>query len=98
MPAARGLFHRVATDERTADHRVRSRGRRRSVQRQYLAALKVDIERLRSIDTAALVAATRANDPSLAGRFAVLRSVLDQVTLPRHPFYPDAPPAGEYPR
>jgi para-nitrobenzyl esterase len=44
-----------------------------------------------------LVAATRANDPSLAGRSLYFGPVLDQVTLPRHPFYPDAPPAANIP-
>jgi len=96
MPAARGLFHRVAT---MSGQQITASGPRGASQRAeaYLAALKVDPERLRSIDTAALVAATRANDPSLAGRSLYFGPVLDQVTLPRHPFYPDAPPAANIP-
>jgi para-nitrobenzyl esterase len=96
MPAARGLFHRVAT---MSGQQITASGPRGATQRAeaYLAALKVDVQRLRSIDTAALVAATRANDPSLVGRSLYFGPVLDQVTLPRHPFYPDAPPAANIP-
>src|SRR6185312_5975516 len=96
MPAARGLFHRVAT---MSGQQITASGPRGASQRAeaYLAALKVDVENLRSIDTAALVAATRANDPSLVGRSLYFGPVLDQVTLPRHPFYPDAPPAANIP-
>jgi para-nitrobenzyl esterase len=96
MPAARGLFHRVAT---MSGQQITASGPRGATQRAaaYLTALKVDVERLRSVDTAALVAATRANDPSLVGRSLYFGPVLDQVTLPRHPFYPDAPPAANIP-
>src|SRR5262249_5790237 len=95
-PAARGLFHRVAT---MSGQQITASGPRGATQRAeaYLAALKVDAEQLRSVDTAALVAATRANDPSLVGRSLYFGPVLDQVTLPRHPFYPDAPPAANIP-
>jgi para-nitrobenzyl esterase len=96
MPAARGLFHRVAT---MSGQQITASGPRGATQRAeaYLAAAKLDVEHLRSIDTAALVAATRANDPTLAGRSLYFGPVLDQVTLPRHPFYPDAPPAANIP-
>jgi para-nitrobenzyl esterase len=96
MPAARGLFHRVAT---MSGQQITASGPRSATQRAeaYLAALKVNVERLRSVDTAALVAATRANDPSLVGRSLYFGPVLDQVALPRHPFYPDAPPAANIP-
>jgi len=96
MPAARGLFHRVAT---MSGQQITASGPRGATQRAeaYLAALKVDVARLRSIDATELVAATRANDPSLVGRSLYFGPVLDQVTLPRHPFYPDAPPAANIP-
>jgi para-nitrobenzyl esterase len=96
MPAARGLFHRVAT---MSGQQITVSGPRGATQRAAacLAALKVDVQRLHSVDAAALVAATRANDPSLAGRSLYFGPVLDQVTLPRHPFYPDAPPAANIP-
>jgi para-nitrobenzyl esterase len=99
MPAARGLFHRVAT---MSGQQITASGPRGSTQRAaaYLAALEVeaaDLARLRSIGAAALVDATRASDPSLIGRSLYFGPVLDQVVLPRHPFYPDAPPAADLP-
>jgi para-nitrobenzyl esterase len=96
MPTARGLFHRVAT---MSGQQITASGPRGATQRAeaYLAALKADVTRLRSLDATALVAATRAGDPSLAGRSLYFGPVLDQVVLPRHPFYPDAPPAAEIP-
>ena len=99
MPAARGLFHRAAT---MSGQQITASGPRGATQRAeaYLAALKIevaDVARLRSIDSAALVAATRANDPSLIGRSLYFGPVLDQAVLPRHPFYPDAPPAANVP-
>ena len=99
MPAARGLFHRAAT---MSGQQITASGPRGATQRAeaYLAALKIkgaDVARLQSIDAAALVAATRANDPSLIGRSLYFGPVLDQAVLPRHPFYPDAPPAENVP-
>ena len=99
MPAARGLFHRAAT---MSGQQITASGPRGATQRAeaYLAALKIkgaDVARLQSIDAAALVAATRANDPSLIGRSLYFGPVLDQAVLPRHPFYPDAPPAANVP-
>lgn len=96
MPAAHGLFHRAAT---MSGQQITASGPRGATQRAqaYLAALRVkgaDVARLSSIDAVALVEATRANDPSLAGRAVYFGPVLDQVALPRHPFYPDAPPLG----
>ena len=96
MPAARGLFQRAAT---MSGQQITASGPRGATQRAEacLAALKVDVAHLRSVDAAALVGATRANDPSLVGRSLYFGPVLDQVTLPRHPFYPDAPPAANIP-
>ena len=96
MPAAQGLFQRAAT---MSGQQLTASGPRGATQRAaaYLAALQIepsDIARLRSIDAAALVAASRANDPSLVGRAVYFGPVLDQAVLLRHPFYPDAPPLG----
>jgi para-nitrobenzyl esterase len=94
MPTARDLFHRAAT---MSGQQITASGPRGATQRAstYLEALGVapaDWSKVRSIDVTALVEATRANDPSLAGRSLYFGPVLDQVSLPRHPFYPDAPP------
>jgi para-nitrobenzyl esterase len=96
MPAARGRFHRAAT---LSGQQITASGPRVATQRAKacLAALKVDVAQLRSADAAAVIDATRADDPSLAGRSLYFGPVLDQVTLPRHPFFPDAPPAANIP-
>jgi para-nitrobenzyl esterase len=44
------------------------------------------------VDASALVAATGAADATMMGRSLYFGPVLDQSALPRHPFYPDAPP------
>lgn len=94
MPAAHGLFHRAAT---MSGQQITASGPRGATQRAsaYLEALHIapaDWSKLRSVDSAALVEATRAKDPSLAGRSVYFGPVLDHVCLLRHPFYPDAPP------
>jgi para-nitrobenzyl esterase len=94
MPAAKDLFHRVAT---MSGQQVTAAGPRSSTLRAQalLDALKItpaDLARLNAVEFAAIVAAARAADPTLAGRSLYFGPVLDQVALPRHPFYPDAPP------
>jgi para-nitrobenzyl esterase len=95
MPAARGLFHRAwtmsgqqvtAAGPRAADGRARI----------FLGAVGVkpgDIEALLRLPPAALVEGLRARDPSRQEDTALyLGPVLDGDALPRHPFWPDAPP------
>jgi para-nitrobenzyl esterase len=94
MPAARGLFHRAAT---MSGQQITAAGPRSSTLRasSYLETLKIPAADLARIDTIAvddLVAATRAPDATMSGRSLYFGPVLDQVSLPRHPFYPDAPP------
>jgi para-nitrobenzyl esterase len=94
MPAAHGLFHRAAT---MSGQQVTAAGPRSSTlrARAVLDALKVtasEVTRAGAVDVANLVQAMRAPDPTLAGRSLYFGPVLDQVSLPRHPFYPDAPP------
>lgn len=93
MPAAKGMFHRAAT---MSGQQVTAQGPRGATQRAQavLDALKIapsDIARLDEVSTEDLVAAARASDPSMVGRNVYFGPVLDQVSLPRHPFYPDAP-------
>ena len=92
MPAARGLFHRAAT---MSGQQVTAAGPRSSTLRakSFLDTAKVgtDLERLKSLDTAQLVEASKAPDATMLGRSVYWGPVLDMVSLPRHPFYPDAP-------
>jgi len=94
MPSARGLFHRAAT---MSGQQITAAGPRGATARAraVLETLKIapaDIAKLNEVATADLVAATRANDPSMVGRNVYFGPVLDQSALSRHPFYPDAPP------
>lgn len=85
MPAARGLFHRVATSSGetvTASKPETATGRAR----QVLAALNITPERINEIRTVPmdqLIAAGRAS--------GYWGPVVDGTSLPRHPFHPDAP-------
>ncbi|HEY5810067.1 MAG TPA: carboxylesterase family protein, partial [Povalibacter sp.] len=94
MPAARGLFHRAAT---MSGQQVTAAGPRSSTlrARAYLDALKIaptELAKLNSVPVADLVAATRAPDATMVGRSLYFGPVIDQHSLPRHPFYPDAAP------
>jgi para-nitrobenzyl esterase len=93
MPAAQGLFHRAAT---MSGQQITASGPRGATERakSALETLKIapgDIEKLNAVSTEDLVAASRAKDPSLVGRNVYWGPVLDEVSLLRHPFYPDAP-------
>ncbi|WP_349261259.1 carboxylesterase/lipase family protein [Povalibacter sp.] len=94
MPAARGLFHRAAT---MSGQQVTASGPHSATlrARAYLDALKIpsgDLEQIHRVSAEELVAAIKAPDATLVGRSLYFGPVLDQVSLPRHPFYPDAPP------
>ncbi len=95
MPAARGLFHRAWT---MSGQQVTAAGPRAATQRaqRYLEALGVadgDLDRLRTLPMQALLDAQRTRDPSRVEDTALyFGPVVDTVTLPRHPFWPDAPP------
>jgi len=93
MPAARGLFHRAAT---MSGQQITASGPRSATlrARAYLDALKIapaDVLRINSADVPSLVAALRAPDATMVGRSLYFGPVLDEGSLPRHPFYPDAP-------
>jgi len=94
MPAARGLFHRAAT---MSGQQITASGPRSATMRarNYLDALKIqgnDLARIQSVSVDDLVAATKAPDATIVGRSLYFGPVLDEVALPRHAFYPDAPP------
>lgn len=95
MPAARGLFHRAWT---MSGQQVTAAGPRAATQRAelYLDALGVapaDLGRLRTLPMQALLDAQTVRDPSRVESSALyFGPVVDTVNLPRHPFWPDAPP------
>jgi para-nitrobenzyl esterase len=93
MPAAKGLFHRAATmsgQQVTASGPLNATLRTRAV----LDALKLLPERaaeIRNVPAAALLEAINARDPVLPFGGVSFAPVLDERSLTRHPFYPDAP-------
>jgi para-nitrobenzyl esterase len=95
MPEARGLFHRAWT---MSGQQVTAAGPRAATQRAQLLldALGLapgDVGRLRTLPAERLVEATRLRDPSRAEDTRLyFGPVLDARALPRHPFWPDAPP------
>ncbi len=92
-PAAAGLFQRAATmsgQQVTASGPLNATLRARAV----LDALKLPPERaaeLRTIPLERLLEAINARDPVLPFGGISFAPVLDERTLKRHPFYPDAP-------
>lgn len=95
MPAARGLFHRAWT---MSGQQVTAAGPRAATQRAelYLDALSLPparLERILDLPLQALLDALRVRDPSRVESSSLyFGPVVDTVTLPRHPFWPDAPP------
>ena len=93
MPAARGLFHRVATmsgQQVTASGPLNATRRTRA----YLATLGVterDLTPLLTMPHARLIDALGTIDPILGGG-VYFGPVLDMRWLTRHPFWPDAAP------
>ena len=98
MPDADGLFHAVATmsgQQVTASGPLNAERRTRA----WLEALGVapgDVAALRTQPWRRLIDAARAPDPVLGYGALYFGPVLDGVVLPRHPFYPDAPPRSAH--
>ena len=93
MPAARGLFHRAVT---MSGQQVTASGPGNAHRRTlaWLDALKLKPEQaqmLRTLPADRLVEAQSALDPVLGFGGLYFGPVLDERTLTRHPFYPDAP-------
>ena len=94
MPEADGLFHKAMT---MSGQQVTAAGPRAAAQRSalFLAELGLessDIDALLAMPMARLLEATRVRDPSRAEDTSLyFGPVLDARSLPRHPFYPDAP-------
>lgn len=93
MPRAKGLFHRAATmsgQQVTASGPLHAQARTDA----FLASLnlgKSDVSKLLDLPTEKLVAALKATDPIIGSGGVYMGPVLDERTLARHPFYPDAP-------
>ena len=93
MPAANGLFHRAATmsgQQLTASGPLHANQRAEA----YLAALgisKSNLGDLQTVSTDKLVDALKTTDPIIGSGGLYFGPVLDQRSLTRHPFYPDAP-------
>ena len=91
MPAARGLFHRAATmsgQQVTASGPLNAERRART----FLEALKATPDQLADLPVEALIDAAGARDPILPTGALYFGPVLDDRSLTRHPFWPDAPP------
>jgi para-nitrobenzyl esterase len=93
MPAAAGLFHRAATmsgQQVTASGPLNATLRTRAV----LDALKLPPERaaeIRNLPAERLIEVLSTRDPVLPFGGISFAPVLDERSLRRHPFYPDAP-------
>lgn len=97
-PAARGLFHAVATlsgQQVTASGPINAERRARA----WLDALDLAPERAAEAATLPverLLAAARIQDPVLGYGGLYFGPVLDDHVLHRHPFYPDVPPQSAH--
>lgn len=95
VPAATGLFHRAATmsgQQLTASGPLHAAGRTRALL-DKLAVPPARTAELASVPTGELQRAHAATvDPYIGRGTCYMGPVLDERTLTRHPFYPDAPP------
>lgn len=94
MPAARGLFHRAWT---MSGQQVTAAGPRAAAQRALLlmdaAGAGTDVARLAASSPERIIAALAVRDPSRVEDTSLyFGPVMDSRSLPRHPFWPDAPP------
>lgn len=93
MPDAAGLYHRAATMSGSQVTAIGPLAATRKT-RAFMAALKLDptqIEPMLTMPMARLVEALETPDPDVPSGRIIWGPVLDEVTLPRHPYYPDAP-------
>lgn len=93
MPAAAGLFHKAITmsgQQVTASGPLNAERRTRA----FLAELGEGADPV-TVPVDQLIAALAATDPILGGG-VYMGPVLDMRHLPRHPFWPDAPPQSAH--
>ncbi|KAA9129769.1 carboxylesterase/lipase family protein [Marinihelvus fidelis] len=98
MPAAKGLFHRAWT---MSGQQVTGAGSRAATQRAGLffeaaGAAPGDVDALLAMSTDQLLEAATVKDFSrVEDRSIHFCPVMDGDALPRHPFWPDAPPQSK---
>ena len=98
MPAAQGLFHRAATmsgQQVTASGPLHATERARA----FLATLRLSEEGvagLKALPAPRLLEALDTVDPIIGEGSLYFGPVLDERSLSRHPFYPDAPPLSAH--
>jgi len=96
MPSASGLFHRAATmsgQQVTASGPLHAAARTQAL----LDALDLDPRRadqVRTLPTGRLLEAMEVTDPIIGKGRIYFGPVLDERSLARHPFYPDASPVS----
>lgn len=90
MPAVRGLIHRAAT---MSGQLVAASGPLHATRRAeaFLGSLRTDASGAATLPVERLIEALGTEDPILGGPI-YMGPVLDMRALPRHPFWPDAPP------
>ena len=94
MPAAKGLFHRAAT---MSGQQVTAAGPFNATKRAKAFIDKVgvkDLAGLRALTSEQFLAGLKATDPIAGSGGVYMGPVLDERTLTRHPFFPDAAPEG----
>ena len=91
MPAAAGLFHRAAT---MSGQQLTASGPGNATRRAQalLAALNMTPQQAALAPAEKLVDALATTDPVIGSGGLYMGPVLDERSLTRHPFYPDAPP------
>lgn len=91
MPAANGLFHCVAT---MSGQQVTAAGPKLATERarEYLGVLGLPLDRLGELRTMPFAKLYEAQQKAIGGN----SPVFDGRSLPRHPFYPDAPPQSAH--
>jgi para-nitrobenzyl esterase len=94
MPSAKGLFHRAAT---MSGQQVTVGGPFNATRRAqaFLDKLAIkDLAALRAVPADQMLAGLKAIDPIADAGGVYMGPVLDQRSLTRHPFFPDASPVG----
>jgi len=94
MPAAKGLFHRAAT---MSGQQVTAAGPFNATRRAkgFIDKLAIkDLAALRALPADQVLAGLKAVDPIAGSGGVYMGPVLDERSLTRHPFFPDASPVG----
>jgi para-nitrobenzyl esterase len=94
MPAAKGLFHRAVT---MSGQQVTAGGPFNATRRARLFLDKLginDLAALRALPADQLLNGLKAVDPVAGSGGVYMGPVLDERSLTRHPFFPDASPLG----